>query len=163
MSYTWECWWKNHPNVVQNIVGESSWSRLKLLGAKHPTLLNLKIVKKNMSQLYSGYTASTALLERLSHHVYNILLTFHIQIAVVEYSNKAGFRENFKRVWPYLCSLHCCTMRTNHTCWVTEDKAPAACWDKVILWTLRLHIDKQKETHTMHTKEWSLLYHEWAK
>lgn len=50
----------------------------------------------NKSQLYS---ASTAVLERLSHFLYNRLLTFQIQIGIFEYSNKAVFSpsENFKR------------------------------------------------------------------
>ena len=54
----------------------------------------------NKTQLYSGYTASTAVWERLSLLLYNRLLTFQIQIDLFEYSNKAGFSpsENFRRV-----------------------------------------------------------------
>lgn len=54
----------------------------------------------NKSQLYSGYNASTAVLQRLSQFLYNGLLTFQIQIGIFEYSNKAVFSlfENFKRV-----------------------------------------------------------------
>ena len=96
--------------------------------------------------------------KRLSYFLYNRLLTFQIQMGIFEYSNKAVFSlsENFKRVCikgkAYLCRLHRYTMKTNRTCWVTEDKAPAAYWDKVILhnksrWTVWLHVDKHMHTH----------------
>lgn len=68
-------------------------------------LLSLKRLRRECQitysyiQLYSGYTASTGL-ERLSHSLYNRLLTFQIQIGIFEYSNKAvlSLPENFKRV-----------------------------------------------------------------